>query len=629
MSVPLANDALQKLRTSLDTHLSDSGTYEAIRQILSSSARQSGSGAEYPSQDVILGALSERGILSQLLSSLHEDVSKMQIVASGSAVRGPANDGPVPVVALRPHPVLRPDWSYLLIHVLSITNAGAWPPGAPVQIHISFAGERNSTTVSTTLQFDDQMLFPLGPNAPSSTDLVAMKLPLCVAVTSSGTLLGAARLDWRRVLRTGSVSLAIEVSPPDPDLDPVGVLSLKLEVVPRLTTSRLRPELDEAALALPQQQAGPDFTAARKWWSEFEFKSRSNLKIFAISEFGSQLVTSYVTPLQCREIATPLEAARFVSLLPTVPELASPSRGAIWLTYPSFLACGRCSATSHALLLCSLLLGFGLNAFVVLGVLSAELGGMNASWVMTRSPVAAAAAAAGGPKSARICFWDPVTGTRTLLSENTRYGAVDMLFNHASIYAVNQMDTSIKSIDLQEQPYALPRWSVFKPAGGSSSSKAVCSLHASRLNVAEAQLQVENDLRALILDMRKLHSLATEFDPQLEHILGQALVTYELERTEGAVPANAAEDFFGDAIRHAVPKGATFKALPLHFAHLSAEQMMQTILRNSPSASGGSVGKGIVLSNGKGVKLAVRCSIRSWPENVVSVWLLVGCISSL
>ena len=56
----------------------------------------------------------------------------------------------------------------------------------------------------------------------------------------------------------------------------------------------------------------------------------------------------------------------------------------------------------HSLLLCSLLLGFGLNAFVCVGC---KKGGVAHTWVMTVAP------------DGFVTFWESLTGERLLSQE--------------------------------------------------------------------------------------------------------------------------------------------------------------------------------------------------------------------
>jgi len=77
-----------------------------------------------------------------------------------------------------------------------------------------------------------------------------------------------------------------------------------------------------------------------------------------------------VIPLKgFRGIDTPMHSARFVSLIPyKVRERPGGDRLCIFKRHHTFLSEGSGDIEDHVSLLCSLLLGFGLNAYVVGGL---------------------------------------------------------------------------------------------------------------------------------------------------------------------------------------------------------------------------------------------------------------------
>jgi len=98
------------------------------------------------------------------------------------------------------------------------------------------------------------------------------------------------------------------------------------------------------------------------------------VKIFAEDEWGGHRPgCSYVTPLSAgRLLDSPRHAARFVSLIPyTKLDAVGTGTGAgrmeVWNHFHTFLSLRRVDCEDHAILLCSLLLGFGLDAYVCVG----------------------------------------------------------------------------------------------------------------------------------------------------------------------------------------------------------------------------------------------------------------------
>ncbi|CAM9186609.1 unnamed protein product, partial [Choristocarpus tenellus] len=118
------------------------------------------------------------------------------------------------------------------------------------------------------------------------------------------------------------------------------------------------------------------FLYARAWWDQFTSSSpglgKRPVKIFAEDEQGQhRCVCSFVAPAPThalRFLPTPRHAARFVSLLAYRQRSSvGQQRTEVWNTPHAFLASGGGECADHAILLCSLLLGFGLNAYVCIG----------------------------------------------------------------------------------------------------------------------------------------------------------------------------------------------------------------------------------------------------------------------
>jgi centrosomal protein CEP76 len=139
---------------------------------------------------------------------------------------------------------------------------------------------------------------------------------------------------------------------------------------------------------------------ANDWWADFksirpQHKSRL-VKIFAETDDREasvyKPVCSLIAPMIAdRLLDSPLHAARFVSLIP-FERLDSPGseKVEVWHSMQAFLTrvsykmliifqgCG--DSEDHAVLLCNLLLGFGLDAYVIVGTNSEG----SHAWVLTR-----------------------------------------------------------------------------------------------------------------------------------------------------------------------------------------------------------------------------------------------------
>jgi centrosomal protein CEP76 len=172
---------------------------------------------------------------------------------------------------------------------------------------------------------------------------------------------------------------------------------LALDLVPTLSQMELANEeiVDKQQnyeMKLEHESIQRFLDYANDWWNDFKSIRSSHknrlVKIFAETDDRESSVYKPVTTLIAPMIAdrlldSPLHAARFVSLIP-FERLEAPGvdKVEVWHSMQSFLSRGCGDSEDHAVLLCNLLLGFGLEAYVCVGVNSE---GAHA-WVMTRSP---------------------------------------------------------------------------------------------------------------------------------------------------------------------------------------------------------------------------------------------------
>lgn len=208
-----------------------------------------------------------------------------------------------------------------------------------------------------------------------------MNFPIHLVVVkrqNDGTtsLIGTHFLEWRKVLCYGTVTMSAELVGVSSKV--VGLIDMRLEILPkpatylsdRELTVQMRNERSKETEAIQLF-----FAYAKSWWREYTQISTSHesrmIKIFAQTEYGIDLpVCSFVRPMRAgRLLESPQQAAVFVSLLPFEKddELIISGRKEVWGTLHSFLCKGKGNVEEHCILLCSLLIGFGLDAFVCIG----------------------------------------------------------------------------------------------------------------------------------------------------------------------------------------------------------------------------------------------------------------------
>jgi len=455
-------------------------------------------------------------------------------------------------------------------------------------------------------------------------------------------LVSSYALEWRRLLgsKTGGASLTLDLTGFGPTAGvkmPAGKLEIRLDLVPneivqkrpdepasptteeRLTTHEVTEMLNrEAKLDAQAHRRFCDY--ARVWWQEYietntAFRNRL-VKIFAENESGDhEAACVFLQPLRAgRLIDTPHHAARFVSLIPFAREEAvGGGRMEVWHSPHSFLSKGRGDCEDHALLLCSLLLGFGLQAYVCIGTVQEEDDEFERDHVWVAS--------LAGRENRSCTFWESltghridITGPRAAVNKLSRsYKRIGCMFNHASFFANKQLDDRVIScnFDVSNDLY----WkSMDERLIEPLKRMHALPLLPCKLDTISVANEIENSLRGLIAVERAEHySLTTSWDDDLSFFLAPALTAYETERVTGTLFGNS--DFQAVVKRH-IPKGHSFKGYPTMFNHCNPERIMHAI-RRSPIA------KDILKIRADHTHFALRVKLVPFPENVVALWVML------
>lgn len=245
-------------------------------------------------------------------------------------------------------------------------------------------------------------------------------------------------------------------------------------------------------------------------------------------------VCSLIQPMLADRVGnldTPLHAARLVSLIP-FQRLEAPGKDRIevWHAMQSFLARGCGDSEDDAVLLCNLLLGFGLEAFVVIGTNSE---GAHA-WVLTRTQQ---------ESKKKVQFWESLTGQK-LESDDPRvhrfYRTVGCVFNHKYFFANVQADDRVINTNWNLEDEFM--WKGMSPSMINilSPSHGIGYLMPSTMhNVGSEEKAIEAILKDKIGSIRMNDEhIATSWDSQLGYLLQTALLNYELERLGGVTFAN-------------------------------------------------------------------------------------------
>jgi hypothetical protein len=189
-----------------------------------------------------------------------------------------------------------------------------------------------------------------------------------------------------------------------------------MDLLPKVEKAELLPEriLDEQ-FTQEKKQVNNDvmsfYDYSTEWWAEYKqlkqgFDKRP-VKIYGEDEAGTfKPIFTFVKPLYgLKGIDSPFHASRFVSLIPYKRnEKPGGEKQEIWHSFNTFLSLGYGDAEDHAALLCSMLLGFGMDAYVVLGY---STDGPHA-WVLTRMITKGL----GDKEIRRYRYWEALSGQR-------------------------------------------------------------------------------------------------------------------------------------------------------------------------------------------------------------------------
>ncbi|XP_065675020.1 centrosomal protein of 76 kDa-like isoform X1 [Hydra vulgaris] len=636
----LPPEKVAELKKVIQSHLNQLDIHGQMRNVLSESLRQSHADGTHDQEKNLIQILKSNGVVDDIMKTLKFSPNEPKKEKDKQWLPDEHKRFPVD-----------PEKRYLYFQILggkAFLEHLQDPediPGNVVStftIHVHFNGQRyNSKAVACACEpaFEEGFLMELKKNtsydkmqeAPSlllNTDKIHIVL-IKHDPTGDVHLISSHHLEWRGILcsPSGHIRNSIEMNGVATESKiPVGVLDIRMDLIPKLQqilsmdviTTQMN--LERSRLAERERLF---LCYSKQWWREYLQirSSHSNrlVKIFAQDENSvHRLVCSYIKPLKSgRLIDTPRQAARFVSLFAyqNYPSMSGGSHE-MWTTRHCFLSRGKGDVEDHSILLCSLLLGFGLNAFVCIGT---KKNNSPHSWVVTIGT------------DDTILFWESLTAQRYLhravdpnesnvLLEKPEHPFVTIgcLFNHETFYANSQPTDAINmcSFDIHNQAH----WKSMS----FDAIKSVCGrglmpdiaplvhLIPSSLDVILKSNELENELRAMVFQHRNDMGLTTQWDDELSYLLSPALAAYEFEQSTGVVMPN---DDFQHAVRRNVPDGHTFKGFPIQFAHTNSRKAFSTCLK-APACND------IICCRGDQVKLALRVRVFPYPERTCVVWIM-------
>ncbi|CAH8449219.1 unnamed protein product [Dicrocoelium dendriticum] len=486
----------------------------------------------------------------------------------------------------------------------------------------------------------------------------------CERGTQKRKLVSSVNLDWRQYIfgkahdpnLPWTVSVSLELRGVDPDSKiTAGILDLRLRLLWPLRAAAHGKEHTDYCAPLPhpieimeahfslessriKQREQALTLYVRQWWAEFTqlregMFAKRMIKLFALDERSdAQFVCKFVRPLSVdRILETPSMAARFVSTIPCEPcrGIGSVFREQ-WCSALAFVARNRGDVHDHANLLCSLFLGFGLDAYVALGT-SRTKRDDGTGQSIDDTPYAWVVVLLTGCSA--VTFWDAVSGRcfdyeeeNPKFVEEHLFQTIGCMYNHKNFYANIQTNDSVSrcSFNLSDESLWRAMSSEVVSSVAVDSTLALHCLCGPESDTQRLSYSVEGELQRMIEEWRSTHfaggDCTWKWDSQLSRLLAPILAGFEANQLRPRVTDPDPEaQLFMDPVRRYIPNRSTFKAYPLQLLHANPKRIFTTSLRSR-------LCRDILTCRGEQVRLALRVRIYSYAEEAIVTWVIFACV---
>lgn len=649
---------LDYIKTYLDTHLERTGIYDKLKKQFDNS--------ELEDEDAIIKKLQEEGIIDNILENISTwDKEKQKELNSTNL---PSKKG-------------------LLLKLKSANNFVDFieaDPSIRFGVDILFLGKRYCSKVihaAQDMNFEQNFFLDFNLNFASHIsnnfnlnsfeidNLLKLNSQIHIVfytVSSDGiedikNLIATKTIEWRWVLAYASWTIkSAEIYSAKSSMSKIqaGEVSLSISMLPFVDKKTLLPErciFDQLNLEKKYStKSHQEFVKfSNEWWEDYKnirssFSNRM-IKLFVNTDdkenYSYKPASSVLFPITSgRGISTPYEAARFVSLIPyNRNKGVNNNKEEVFNSLHTFLALNYGDIEDHSVLLCNILLGFGLDAYIAVGI---SANGPH-TWVITRSlnNINNLDSNSKNNKSNlkdkslyNIAFWESLTGQRINVSDPKVfrfYKKIHCVYSDKSFYAnIQADDTVFNTIYAFEDEYlwkSVPEDKInsvlkydYSPDLSINYNNSYTNLvindnltskiQLNYYNIHEKEEELEKCIKLKISQFRKSLELTTNFDSKLGYLLSPALSNYELERVSGHVYGN---EEFKQSIKNYVNEGYTFKAYPCHGVKADDNYFFALCLNND-------IGKDILYTRGDNIRFGVRCKIVPYPQGIYSIWMMIA-----
>lgn len=405
------------------------------------------------------------------------------------------------------------------------------------------------------------------------------------------------------------------------------------------------------------------FHAVKVFWSrlqeEYPFLQDRPLRFMIEDECGRlRYIGSNLAPIySSRQLQGSSFAARFVSLIPYRKVIGLSGGRVLRCQSPFSMLCSlKGDVEDHCFLLCNLLLGWGLQAYIALGSLQSTEpspfastipgSGSNSSNPSTNSIAQTMHTWVVTFQEGQWIFWESLTGQTLTFQAHQRdclkdshFGQLWALISPSDYWVNVQRDAQVVSTQLDmTEPRFWQRWTIpdnlredlLHPGVRLQLQENFDMNHNILREISNRTLELETRIKLWMKDIRTNQGWQINFDSHLEHLLQGTFLSYELERSSGY--SMGMKDFQA-GVKRLVGKMESMKAFPTCFNHCHIDRILRTLQQSTAAmeivytTAGPKSGPGGQLIMPKPARFAVRVQIFDYPQQTSACWVILAVIA--
>ena len=445
-------------------------------------------------------------------------------------------------------------------------------------------------------------------------------LELYLFVNSNGLILpiGHCNIPWRSSLIGNTPSLELSLSSYRSSI-PVCLIDVQLEYVPAagklLTTEAKLSEQLSLEREGERQRSLTVINYTKKWIGNLSPDRHIITTVEVVGSCDIICVTNFIQPIEsaAKLLNTPMHAARFISLLGdsrlSHSSNCEPSPNMeVWHPPGSLLAAGSALPAEKATLLCSLLLGFKLDAYVGTGV---DMLGAKVFVVLIKEG-----------DTDGVSVWHPETGKKFPWKDKSVLNHIKEIH---SVFNDNNLFVNLQSIcNIHDVCYRFNEnhlWKSFDPTVAKSGMQGRIFFPNLRPpsgnNETKLSQGIEQSLVLKCTEYRDGLALGgtVTCKGQIADAMSQSLWLCELQAI--TLKELDPHKLFESSCMAAVPSKCTLRAIPINHNHSQPDCIFSSII-SSPDI------RSLLETSNSNTCITIKSKVTIYPEDVTSTWTIVA-----